>query len=240
MSSRHCLAALLALVLGACTPFSLSPPARVLPLESADTIAEGAVAIGASGAVHDAVRHTSGSASLDVAYAPIDGLELSAEATYAHVDYRDERAPYLGAGRLGLKVAPVPHFALVAGVGAGAGAHGAFVSPDVGVIGAYENPYLVPWTAVRGLASVPVGPSTITVSQDDDGNGTLRFFDLVPPNTVGWQLSTGVRLPLTMDERARLDLLAGVGLTSLYAIDGSGNEHMFLTGGIAARLVIGP
>lgn len=228
---------LVTLGLGACTPFSLSPPARVLPLESSATLDEGSASVAASGGFHEAVRHTSGHAALEVAYAPADGVELSLEGTYAHVDYRDERSPHLAAARVGLKLAPVEHFAIVGGVGAGYGAHGAFVSPDLGVVAAYENPYLVPWGALRGFSSHPVGPSTVTVTRDD-GNGTLSAFDLVPPNTLGWQVSTGVRLPLTLDEGSRLDLLAGVGVTTLYGIDDASNEHTFLLGGIAARVVL--
>lgn len=230
---------LLALSLSACTPFSLSPPARVLPLESSATLDEGAFSVGVGGGVHEALRHTSGWGSVDLAYAPAEGLELSLEGTYAFVDYRDERSGHLGTGRVGLKYAPVPHVAIVGGVGAGAGAHGALVSPDIGLIFAYENPYLVPWGAARGLASLPVGPSTVTVTQTD-GNGMLESFDLVPPDTLGWQFSTGLRLPLDLDDRSRLDLLAGVGLTGLYGLGEEGQNHVFMMGGVTARVVVGP
>lgn len=209
-----------ALALAGCTPYSLSPPARALPLESSATLAEGESAVQVSGGLHNGLGPVGGSGEVSVRHGLLPQLELQLDGSYSYVQYPDERSPHIGAGRAGLKVAPVEHLAFVAGVGAGGAAHGAFVSPDAGLILAYENPYLVPWAAIRGFVSVPIGPSTVTVSEPNaDGPPTLYM--LVPPNTIGWQASTGVRLPIPLEEPGLgLDLLGGVGLMGLYSLEG--------------------
>lgn len=238
MNLRPTLSALAVAALAtACAPFSLSPPARMLPLESSATLDEGQASVQASGGPHEAVRHTSGHGSVAVSYAPVDHLELQLEGSYIHVDYGDERGPHLGAARVGLKIAPVEHLSLALGVGAGSGAHGAFVSPDAALLAAYENPYLVPWGAFRGFASIPVDPTAVEVSYSD-GTSTPQSLLLVPPNTAGWQISTGVRIPISIEGDAqRLDVLGGVGLTRLVALDGSEDGHTFFSAGLGLRYV---
>ncbi|MDQ3033809.1 MAG: hypothetical protein M3Y87_15440 [Myxococcota bacterium] len=224
----HLALAASALGLGACTPVALSPPARTLPLESAATLEEGDVAVQASGGYHDTSGGDIGSAALRARIGLVPHLEAQLEATYAHVGYGDERSPHLGAGRLGLKVAPIEHIALVAGIGAGAHSYGAFAAPDAGVIFAYENPYVVPWIALRGWVSLPIDPSIVTVTRTA-GDGTVDMFVLVPPNTAAWQLSTGVRVPIALDaERGiRMNLLAGGGIGELYGLDGQARHGIF-------------
>jgi hypothetical protein len=238
---RRALVAALALGLGACTPFALSPPARTLPLESAATLDEGDVAVQASATYHDSLGSEGGGASVRARVGLVPQLEAQAEATYAYVDYDDERSPHLGAGRLGLKLAIVEHLAVVAGFGAGSHAHGAFIAPDAGLIVGYENPYVVPWIALRGWVSVPVDAQSVTVTQDDGGDGMPDVFVLVPPNTAGWQLSTGVRIPVSIDTERGLgmNVLVGGGYARLHGLDGQ-NEHGFwqLEGGL--ELVVDP
>lgn len=237
MNLRPTLSALaVAALAAACTPFSLSPAARMLPLESSATLDEGQASIQASGGPHEALRRTSGHGSLAVAYAPAEHVELQLEGNYMHVEYGDERGPHLAAGRVGLKIAPVEHLSLAVGVGAGAGAHGAFVSPDAALLAAYENPYFVPWGAFRGFASLPVDATPITVTYG--GSVDPQSLLLVPPNTAGWQISTGVRIPVSIEGDAqRLDVLGGVGLTRLVALDGSEDGHTFFSAGLGLRYV---
>lgn len=229
-------APLAALLATACTPFALSPPARTLPLESSATLDEGDLAVQAAAGPHQAIGRYGAEAAARVRYGVVEHVEAQAEASYAYIDYGDERSPHLGAGRLGLKYAPIEHLAFVAGLGAGGHVHGGFIAPDAGVILAYENPYLVPWAAVRGTISVPVDPSSAVVSQ-----GTADPFVLVPPNTAGVQVSTGVRVPVSIDEErgVRLNLLGGVAFSYLSGLDGHG-QHGFWQSEFGIELVLDP
>lgn len=122
-------------VLASCTPFALSPPARSLPLESSATLRPGTVAVQAGGGgttltVNAATVRARGRVGV------VPTLELQTEGGYDWIDYGDERSRHLGAGRAGLKWAPVPWFALVAGVGGHA--HGPFVATDFGLVFTWE------------------------------------------------------------------------------------------------------
>lgn len=198
------------LALAACTPFALSPPARTLPLESAATLEPGDLAVQVAGGYDEGVATKLASAAARARVGLVPMLEAQLDATYVHIEYEDERSPHLGAGRLGLKVAPIEHLAFTAGLGFGSHAHGAFAAIDGGAIVAYENRYLVPWTALRGFVSLPIDPHTITVQAYDD-DGELRMFVMTPPDTWGWQLSTGVRLPIPIDEERGIALSVLVG-----------------------------
>lgn len=234
MNTRLAVLATLALCAGACTPFALSPPARALPLESSATLAPGRVAVQASGGWHNAARD-GGNATVGARIGVAEHVELQGEASYLHVDYGDERSPYGGAGRVGVKLAPVEHVAFVLGVGAGGHAYGGFVAPDAGVVLAYENPYVIPWGAFRVMFSLPVDPSTVVVSHEDE------LLPLVPPDTFGWQASTGIRLPVLIDpeDDVTLDFLVGAALTYLYGLDGQ-FQHGFLQAAGALELAFGP
>lgn len=223
-SASRSLLAVTAIALGACTPFALSPPARTLPLESPATLEEGEVAVQAAGGYHDAVPMRIGSAAVRARIGIVSLLELQLEGTYAHVDYGDERSPHLVAGRAGLKVAPIPHIAFVAGLGVGTHSYGSFSAPDLGLIVGYENPYFVPWTAFRGFVSLPIDANRVVVTQTDS-EGAVEEFVLTPPGTAGWQLSTGFRIPIPVASPHepgvvdRVDLHAGIGLAHLYSLD---------------------
>ncbi len=126
--------------------------------------------------------------------------------------------------RLGIKYAPIKHLALLAGAGGGGSAAGGFVSPDLGAIVAYENPYVIPFGSARALLSAPVSARTVhfTVEDDaddgpDDADSAPDAYRLKPRLTLGVQLALGVRVPLTYDgdSRVRPALACSVGLTSL-------------------------
>ncbi len=212
-------------VLTGCVPVAFSPPARSLPLESSATLAEGDVAVQAAGGVH-ADGATGGAAAVRGRFGLTSFLEAQVEASYLAINYPhayDRRSPHVGASRLGLKLAPIEHFAFVAGFGMGGHTHGAFASPDVGLIFAYENRYFVPWLALRGWVSVPINPKTRTVTSDDE------IFVLRPYDTFGWQVSTGFRIPLTLDaeDNVRLNLLGGVALGWLHDLREEENLGFF-------------
>lgn len=228
MSSRlHILASLVVLQgLFGCTPIALSPPARTLPLESSATLEEGRVAVqaGAGGSPFSSV--VTGALRARIAWT--DVLEVQAEGSYAHVRYDDPRSPHIGMGRLGVKLAPVPHLAFVAGMGAGGHAHGAYLAPDVGVIAAYENRVLVPWFSARLSYSAPINPTTITVVTTTFG-GMPERHALVPDPTLCWQLTTGLRVPIRIESGAleRVDVLAGLGVTGIEGLESSNHFRMF-------------
>ncbi|UJR86735.1 hypothetical protein [Sandaracinus amylolyticus] len=242
MSLRHC--SVLALALGGCTPFALSTPARTLPLESSATLEEGQGSLQVAGSYFSSSDVEGGSASLRGRVGVASQLELQGEGTVAHIDYEDERSPLYGTGRIGLKFAPVEWVGLVAGVGAGGHSYGPFVAPDIGVIFAYENPYVVPWGAARGFVSVPVDPSTVRVTRPNGEE--IEVFDLTPPNTAGWQLSTGIRIPFVVDpdplrprRGTRVDFHIGGAYTRLHGLDGE-NELGLLQVEAGVEIVIDP
>jgi hypothetical protein len=172
------------------------------------------VAVQAAGGMHFD-EASGGAASLRGRFGLTSFLEAQVEATYMEIDYPnyDHRSPHLGTGRIGLKLAPIEHFAFVAGYGMGGHTHGAFASPDVGLIVAYENRYCVPWFALRAWVSAPINPKTRTVTNNDGDMFVLRPYD-----TFGWQASTGIRIPITLDaeDNVRLNLLGGLAVGRLH------------------------
>ncbi|AKF09818.1 hypothetical protein [Sandaracinus amylolyticus] len=236
--------ALSTLALVGCTPFALSPPARTLPLESSATLEEGQASVQIAGSYIDAIDVRGGSGSVRGRVGVASQIELQAEGTIAHLDYGDERSPLLGAGRMGVKFAPIESVGLVAGVGAGGHSYGPFVAPDIGVIFAYENPYVVPWGAARAFVSLPVDPSTVRVTQPD--GDTVETFDLTPPSTAGWQLSTGIRIPVVIDAEldrprrgSRVDIHLGVAYSRLHGLEG-GDEIGLYQVEAGVEIVIDP
>jgi len=95
-----------------------------------------------------------------------------------------------------LKYAIIDHVALTGGVAVGGWAGGAFVSPDLSLILAYENPAAVPFFSGGGWTSHPFNAKTVALSAGDSGGSP--FFG-VPVLTWGWTASTGLRIPVVHD-----------------------------------------
>lgn len=79
----------------------------------------------------------------------------------------DPPHPNAYSARLSLKWAPYVHSALVGGLGGGGSAAGGFVAPDLGVLLAYENDWVVPVFSTQTGVSIPIVPRTVDLSSDD-------------------------------------------------------------------------
>jgi hypothetical protein len=220
MSTRFaCTVGLLTLLVG-CNRNVYSPPARALPLESVATLPEGDTGVQLEGGVHNRLFGPSVlSGTARVRRGMSDDLDASIEATTMYVQgenpkpVRASRA--IHALRAGVKWRFAKPLAMTAGVGGGYSAGGAFVSPEVGPIVAWENRYLVPFIATRLGVSQPIGARAVDVSDAQDDSR------LEKPVTT-W-LATGVvglRVPIGWAEpqrgTVRGSLLAGLGVTHLF------------------------
>jgi hypothetical protein len=198
-----------------------SPPARLLPLESVATLARGETGVQLEGGVHGAVFGPSGeSGSIRVRHGIADRTDVSMEASVMHIDGNSvaNTYPYLFAGRAGVKHELLRWVSVTAGVGGGASAAGGgFVSPDLGVIVAYENRYFVPFFSLRASASVPFDTHPVDTGQA--GSDAVGRWVYTPPLTWIGGGTAGVRIPLGWCGAApcgvRGSLLGGLGLTYL-------------------------
>jgi hypothetical protein len=208
------LAALLPLVAG-CAHHVYSPPARMLPLESVATLSRGET--GVQGELGGVSWIDGTTASIRARRGFTERTEVSAEASVLHVGRRSaadtNRDGY--ALRAGGKFAASPWLALAGGLGGGASAAGGYFSPDVAVIVAWENRYVVPFLSGRASLSLPVKARQVDVTGVDD---TTTFVG-TPGRTWIFGATTGVRVPLgSSGPRSggmRGNLLAGVGMTHL-------------------------
>ena len=195
----------LLLAISACSPYVHSPPGRSLPLESSKTLYpretgmqfEGGGAVGADiGAPGFTLR---------VRHGIVKHLDGSAEFNFASIrpddDFRFEGAnPFVFSGRVGIKYAIIDHVALTAGCAVGSWAGGGFVSPDLSLILAYENPYVVPFASGGGWTSHPFNEKLVTLRNGDPSNET---FVGRPVLTWGWTVTGGLRIPVGGYDRPR-------------------------------------
>ena len=142
---------------------------------------------------------------------------MSAEVSVLHVqgDSAAHMSQNAYAGRIGVKERLFPWMSVTGGAGAGGSAAGGFVAPDVGAIIAYENPYIVPFLALRGTLSQPIGASLVDTSSTSNSRGEYVF---TPHLTwIGGGIA-GIRVPLGSNEAKgtlRGALLGGIGFTHL-------------------------
>lgn len=228
------LAPLLLLLATACTPLAASPALRSVPLETVETAREGHVAIRASGGAHTSVYTAGGGIGIGVA----QDVELQAEGTFADVEQLAGRSvsPFVGTGRIGIKHRLLDCLAVTGGVGAGVGPWGAYSGGDLGILLAYENPWVVPFFAARVQLSQPIDPHTEIAS--DGNSGTLM---LTPTTTFWLQPSTGVRIPFCHEgecDGTRVSLVLAFAWTEMYEV---ASPERFGTGlGFEGGLVVEP
>ena len=225
----------LVLALEGCFSRAMVPPNMASVMTTSATLAdeESSLALNVGG--HVAVF---GPSVLSVdgrfGHALTDDLQLDlAGSGYAFLgsDPRDQhRGVY--SGRVGLKYRLHPGVALIGGLGGGfSPVGGGFVGADVGVVFAFENPYIVPYWALRAFGGVPVLPSVV---QGEDGSAA-------PAETIGGTFETGIRIP--MPPSRRVSLFTSFGGTVLYdgrgGVAGESANALWLfsiTGGIEVRL----
>ncbi|HLK36189.1 MAG TPA: hypothetical protein VKU41_05510 [Polyangiaceae bacterium] len=214
-----------ALMLSACTV--LTPPPRALPLETVSPVGEGR-----TGEQFTFAKDTSGvdvdtgAVSLRHGFDP--DTDVNVEATgWTLPSYEKDAGnsrQRVWSGHAGAKRRVARFLALEAGVGGGGIAGTPFVGPDAAVIVAWENRFVVPFLALRGVASVPVH-ATI-VRPGDDSSKLL-------PELYG-QLALGGRVPIGWTAprpgQLRGSLLGGAGWTWYGDVRNSGRIDGFAFG----------
>ena len=208
-----------AFILAGCNSAVFSPPARPLPLESAATLPRGDTGIQAEGSANPEVLGPNVLAgSVRVRHGLTDDVDVEVGGSVMHVAADTKREVPVSTGiyaaRGGAKVRLASPLAITAGFGGGYSAGGAFVSPDVGPVLAWENPYCVPFLATRFGVSLPISPRAVDTSEAQDGSRAHR------PHAT-WILTAigGVRVPLGWSEspkgKVRGSVLAGLGMSHL-------------------------
>jgi hypothetical protein len=192
-----------------CAYHVFSPPARLLPLESAQVLPEGGSAVafdlGHAGALFGPELSAVGVRYRRNVAAELDGV---AEASLLHVrgSGPDTSNPNALTLRAGGKFGVWRHLALTFGAGGGASAAGGFVSPDLGLVLAFENRYFVPFVSVRGFASQPIHARRVRLGEDEDGYEQFGR----PLLSFGFAAAAGVRIPLEHARDPASSVLLGV------------------------------
>jgi hypothetical protein len=234
----------LAVCSGGCAVRLYSPPAGSFPVESSRTLGQGHSSLRGDGFWGGATFGPQVSSyRLSVAHGLRDqvDLSLSPALTRIHGASRGDTNHNIYALRAGIKYAPVPHFAVVGGLAGGGSVGGGFLSPDLGFIAAYENPYVIPFFAARALLSAPLNAKVVHFTTDDDADRSDEDaerdqYALAPRFTWGWQASAGLRVPLThgRDLRALPALACALGFTDLYDERNGTNNATY--GGLSCAL----
>ena len=203
-------------LLAGCNHHIHSPPARALPMESVAPVGKGRVGLAAEAAIHGAVfgpSLTSGGGRVRVS--PHEDVDVSVEGNVLHVrgDAANDIDQNVYSARVGAKYRVVRWFALAGVLGGGYHVAGTFVSPDLGIIAAYENDYVVPYFSMRGFVSEPLAVRTV----DTREAGSTTPERGAPQTTGGFATSLGVRVPMLpsfdQNEGVRGSLLLAPGLT---------------------------
>jgi hypothetical protein len=210
--------AVLAALAPACSYQLASPPARIVTLESARTLAPHETVIAAKGTAQSAIFDPGiiGGTVL-VRHGVADHVEVNSEVSYVRVQASDEDTkafdldPSIYAGHVGAKLSAGRNVALTAGVGGGyAPAAGGFGAVDLGGIVSYDNCYVVPFVAISGLVSQPIGAKTVNFGWHGSSRATT---------TLGFFTGTGIEVPLRhapcREGRATPKFQLGVSLTVL-------------------------
>ena len=243
------------LLLFGCSPYVHSPPGRTFPLESSKALYPRETGIQFEGGGTAGADVGVPGFSLRVRHGIVKQLDGSAEFNFSSIRPDDNRE-FLGAnqflmtGRIGLKYAIVDHVAITGGVALGGWAGGAFVSPDLSLIVAYENPRAVPFFSLGGWTSHPFNAKTVALSPPDFND--TAFFG-IPVLTWGWNGSAGLRIPLVHDVPPRStppSILFGMSFRGAtfgegYDLSGAGwdqgrRKEFYLSGSVGFEYVFTP
>lgn len=237
LSNSFALGALL--FAGGCAPFIQSPPGRLLALDTAQTLEKGQTGIqvvgggGGEGDVgfggvaararHGLAKNLDGRLELSVLKLSPEDSIIGSEVIYS-----------LGTG---IKYAFNPYFAFSVDVTGGGWVGGGFVSPELKLIAAYENPVAVPFIDVGYYTSHPISANAVSTTEDDLG----------PPRfTQGWTAGTGLRIVTskiaTPEEgccRFGSGLILGMRFTGAYFDDMDvNNARVYWGGGVGVEFVV--
>ena len=183
--------------LGGCSYQLVSPPARMISLETAKTAAPGETVVAAHGARYGSVFDPGVAiASAGVRRGVSDQIEVDADASWARVttDQSPDIDRNVFAGRVGAKLSNQGGWlAAIAGVGGGySPAAGRFAALDAGIVLSYPNCYAVPFGNATIFGSQPIGAKQVDFHSSD---GSIYTSDTAS-FTYGTGLSVGVEIPL--------------------------------------------
>lgn len=210
---------------GGCSYQLVSPPARMVNLESAKTVAPGETVGGLHGAAYTGIFDPAAVVTnAGVRRGIADDLEIDGDLSWARLSYDGfpdiDRNIY--AARVGAKLSNHQGFAaLFGGVGGGfAPAAGGFTAADAGVVMSLPNCYLVPFGNAMMFGSLPIAARQVDFRNAD---GTIHSSDKADP-TYGFGFGAGLEIPLSHDRcRAGLTsprLQLGAALDVLIPSDG--------------------
>jgi hypothetical protein len=220
----------------ACNTHVFSPPTGGFPIESPASLGAQRHSLGADFSYAAAVFGPA-AAGLRFKYRHglSDQLEVSAAPSMIWISGNGTAESHTGiyALRAALKYSPIPHVAVGAGIGGGASAAGAFLSPDLGLTLGYENRYVVPFASTRTFVSAPIAPRAVYFTTDDDAGDPHDPDDApdrhrrTPHFSYGVQLSLGLRVPLHANQESRLrpSISCAAGVTWLF--DSSPHDEAF-------------
>jgi hypothetical protein len=205
---------------GGCSYTVVSPPARIVNLESAKTVAPGETVGGVHGGALSGVFDPAViTGSVGVRRGVAEGIEVDGDATWGRLQYDGfpdiDRNIY--ALRAGAKMSgPGNYVAGFAGLGGGyAPAGGGFFSADVGGVLSAPNCYVTPSLVAAGIVSAPIGAKQVDFVGSD---GTLVASDKAV-TSYGFSLGVNLEVPLV---RAR----CREGLTPPRVLLGFGGSRM--------------
>lgn len=218
-----------------------SPPAHMVALESARTLAPGETTLAAKGTYQGEVLEPDLAAGSAVVRRGItEKVEMTGEVSYSRVLVGDQESdlhlnPGIYATRVGVKLAPNHHLAVTSGIGGGvAPAAGAFGAIDVGGIVSYDNCWVVPFASISGFVSQPVVAKAVDFGEHGKSTASTSY---------GMTSAAGIEVLLShqrcREGRASTKLQVGANMTLLSgsSIQDNGGEPPYEKG--ADRIIAG-
>jgi len=223
MSVLRCVVFSSALGMSACSV--LTPPTRPFPLETVATVGNGRtgeqVEIGRSsdlGAESGTMRVRHGlDSETDVS---VEGAATNVTSGNSDPNLR------IWSGRAGVKRRVRKWLAVTGGLGGGAFGGNPFLGPDVGGIASWENPYLIPFAALRGSVSVPLAPRPVDFA--DQGTPRIEWFGQAALG-ARFPFGCGCRKPVAGEPRG--SLLVGYSRTWFADTKNNGAFDAYAVGG---------
>jgi hypothetical protein len=212
----------------ACNTHVHSPPIGTFPIEGPASVGGQRQSVSGDASFAKATFGPSASTyRLSYRYGLSEQLEVSASPSMIWIAGASpgDSHPGIYGVRAAVKYAPIRHVSASLGVGGGASAAGAFLSPDVGLTLGWDNRYLVPFAAGRFFLSAPVAPRAVHFTIGDDSGDRPHDRDADPDRyrrtphfSYGVQVSAGLRAPLSynLEQRLRPALSCALGSTLIF------------------------
>ena len=186
----------------------------MLALETAKTLEKGQTGVRVAGGGGIGAELGFAGGAVRVRHGVAKNLDFRVEASALRLNAEDEivGTNAVATAGAGIKYAFNPYFAMAVDLTGGYWVGGGFLTPELNLITAYENPYIVPFLNVGYYTSHPLSPNAVSTVVDFIGP---------PVFTHGWTVGAGVRVPMSNFEHNRLAsaLVAGTRFTGAYFDD---------------------